>query len=175
MKLCSSYRDRWRLIDRLCSAAAVVPCGHKLRHRLARNSLWRRKPAAAEARNRSRQSRWSSTSKWSKCFEWFQCRRRHHDVHQPRQPWVATLTVPQRLSTNVGWFETACDVPVGVEVAAMVREFVSSAWCPFCVDHYFVKIFLSNFVISAACLDTRPQTWLPSSMSLEWLSELKMI
>lgn len=49
MKLCSFCRDRCCSIDR--ASTVVAPCGHTLRHRLARNSLGRRhKLVSAEAR-----------------------------------------------------------------------------------------------------------------------------
>lgn len=86
MKSCSSCRGRCCWIDRTWSA--VVPCGHRLRHRLARSSLSRpRTPVFAATRTWNRRNHLNSMCMSSSCCAWSPCR------HHRRRAWDARLSV----------------------------------------------------------------------------------
>lgn len=162
MKLCSSYRDRLHLIDRLGTVA--VPCGRKLRHHLARNSLEHpRRHSAVEARRDSRPSRSSLTSTLSKCFESFPYRRRHRDGHQSLAT-EPTLTVHLSMCRSGGCCAMTCDA-----LASGFASRSASGDFLFCDDHYFALTFLSSFVIEAECLGSRLRSGLLSWRLWGWL------
>lgn len=163
MKLCSFYRDRWRLIDHLW--IAVVPCGHMLRHRLARNLLWRpRRHSAVEARKWNHRNRSSSTNMLSKCFASSQYRRHHLDDHQSRQLSFATglmLMVHRSMCMSDDDFGMIYEFVVNYFENHLSVQIFSADFL-FCDDHYFALTFLSSFVIEAVCLGSHLQSELLS-------------